>query len=154
MMKINAFLAIILSAVLITTSGCITTGKPGSGFDSDKAAKAAIVLKSTARSAVYYAHSKDTNALTYVNLAIAVVDKFLTQDDLSPTALTDAMREIPVRELKSVEAQLAINTIEMTYEIFWGDYLRSHLSGNEPLMIALSGLRDGLILGQQDIAGH
>jgi hypothetical protein len=141
-------LGMALIAAIITT-GCATTA-PG---NLDKATKTAIVLKSTARSAIFYANSKDpVNTKVAVDLAIATMNTFLQRDDLSPTALEVAFRNIPIRELRSVEAQLAINTLQMTYEVFWADQIRQNISSNAVAVTVLTGLRDGLVLGKADIS--
>lgn len=143
-----------LAAIIISTCifiGCASTPGGTGGFDLDKAQKTSIILKSTARSAVFYAASQDSNAPKYLNLAIESVNKFLIGTNLSPDSLQTALRGIPIKELRSVEAQIAINAIDLTYELFWSDWVKQKIASNEPLLIVLTGLRDGLVLAQEDL---
>lgn len=143
-------LAFVVLPVVTLTTGCKTTdGQPV--YTVDKAQKVAAVLKSTARSGVVIAWTKDKNSTPYFKASALALAKFVTGSDLSPTALQLALQETSIRELKTVEAQLAMNTAIGLYEVFWGDMVRERVTGNEPLKVTLQGLVDGILLGVQDV---
>ena len=143
-------LALVFVPAVILTTGCKTTsGQPV--YTVDKAQRVAAVLRATARSGVVIAWTKDTNSTPYFKASALVLARFMTGSDLSPTALQLALQDTSVRELKTVEAQLAMNAVLGIYDIFWGDMLREKISGNEPLKITLQGLIDGVLLGVQDV---
>jgi len=144
-------LAVLVSAnVLITGCATTTTGTPV--YTVEKAQKTAAILKATAASGVVLAYTKDKNSTPYFRAAALVLARFVTGSDLSPTALQLALQDTSVRELKTVEAALAINTALGLYEVFWGDMVREKVSGNEPLKITIQGLIDGVLQGVQDVS--
>ena len=142
-------LALILPAVTLTTGCKTTSGQPV--YTVEKAQKTAAIIKATAASGVVFAYTKDKNSTPYFKAAALALAKFITGSDLSPTALQLALQETSVRELKTVEAAIAMNAALGLYEVFWGDMVREKIAGNEPLKITVQGLIDGLLQGVQDV---
>lgn len=156
MKKILVSAALVLALIApvslsLFMTGCATTTSGTPVYTVEKAQKTAAIIKATAASGVVLAYTKDKNSTPYFQAAALVLARFITGSDLSPTALQLALQETSVRELKTVEAALAINTALGLYEVFWGDMVREKVSGNEPLKITVQGLIDGVLQGVQDV---
>lgn len=148
---------LVLSGILSLGALGVGTGALLSGCQSapevtvEKAEKIAALLKGTAASGVVLAYTKDPNSTPYFKAAGAALALFVTGSDLSPAALQQALQETSVRELKTPEAALVMNTILGVYEVFWGDALRAQVAANPQLKIALQGLVDGLMQGVREV---
>lgn len=140
------FVSLLLMATLV---GCATSGS--SGYTVERATKVAAVIKSAARSGTVLAYTKDKNSLPYLRAVALAISRFATGADLSPTALQLALAETSIKELKTVEAQVALNTVLSVYEVFWGDLARERATVHEPLKITLAGLESGIIAGIADV---
>ncbi len=143
-------LALVVPAVILTPGCKSTDGQPV--YTVEKAQKTAAIIKATAASGVVLAYTKDKNSTPYFKAAALALAKFITGSNLSPTALQLALQETSVRELKTVEAALAMNAALGLYDVFWGDIVRDKVAGNEPLKLTIQGLIDGLLQGVQDVA--
>ena len=141
-------LRFILLAVVVGVVGCSTVG---SLTPQQRADRARVVLQATSEAAVLFAYSKDTNALRYVDLTIAVLDKVLVSTNLAPSSVSTQLATVGVKELKSTEAQLALTTLEMTYDLFWSDLVRQNVDAAVYAKEVLGGLRVGLWNGRQKL---
>jgi len=148
-----AILAFVGGAIsLVPLAGCSTTANGESTYTVAKATQVATAVKGAARSGVVLAWSKDYNSLAYFKAAALVMAKFVTGSDLSPTALQAALQATSVNELKTLEAQLAMNTVFGLYELYWADTVRAKVASNAPLRITIQGFIDGVLLGVADVS--
>ena len=150
MKRLLIILAVILP-VLVIAPGCATTSNSTPVYTVDKARKVASVLTATARSGVVIAYTKDPHSTAYMKAVATALATFVTGSDMSPGALQAALSQTSVKELKTVEGQLALNAAIGIYEVFWGDMVRDNIAANEPAKITIQGLIDGLLLGVQDV---
>lgn len=151
-MKKLFLLLIVTLPVLVIAPGCATTSTPTTPvYTVEKAHKVAAVLTSTARSGVVIAYTKDPNSTAYMKAVATGLATFVTSSDMSPGALQVALSATSIKELKTIEGQLALNTAIGIYEVFWGDMVRDNVSANVPAKVTIQGLIDGLLLGVQDV---
>jgi len=136
--KILFVLAGLISLGFLT--GCATTN--GTGVDQQTLNDSAIILRNAARNASALAISKKDDNKKYVQLAVATLDTFLVGNDYTPGALTKALEPL-IKEVKTVEVNLAINTVIDLYEVFYGRYVKSKVAANENALLFLKALRDG-----------
>lgn len=136
-------------AVAVTSSltGCATTGGTPGVIDTNKLAKGAILLKTTVSSSIIVATEKDTNAVTYIKMVGGLLDAIIGGTDFTPQKLEKALSELNIKELKKPEARIAINTVLGLYEIYYGDYVRGRLEGNQTALVLLRAIRDGINQG-------
>jgi hypothetical protein len=78
----------------------------------------------------------------YVRLAVQALDQFLTGDEYTPGALTDALEPV-VGQVKDLKVKLAINTATDLYEIFYGRYVRGQFKTKATAFKLVRALRDG-----------
>lgn len=150
-------LSLLLALAATSFTGCATIGTgtgPGAVDPAERAARGAALAKATVRSLTLYAAQKDTNAVQYLNTALAAIDTFLLTPatDYSPDALYQALAKLDAPELRSAEAQIAINTVLGLYEIYYADRLRASIDQNLYLRLFIVAVRDGLQTGLQDVA--
>ena len=135
-------------SVITLTPGCAWFQKTPTGqVDPMALDKAAAVLKATIADGVILACSKDKNAASYFTLAKAVLDTLIGGKNYTPVAFSAALQDIPVKELKGVEAKIAINTAIGLYEAFYADYVSGKISDNAAALQLLTAARDGIVNG-------
>ena len=142
-------IAISVAATSSLMTGCSTTGgstTPGT-IDTNKLQKGAILLKSTVSSSVIVATDKDTNAVVYIKMVGGLLDAIIGGTDYTPAKIEKAISELNIKELKKPEARIAINTVLSLYEIYYGDYVRGRLEGNQTALVLLGAIRDGINQG-------
>lgn len=145
----------LVGAIMMGSSGCTTTREtvitnPDGTFttnvvntvDPQTIADAAIILRSTSRSAAVLAMNDSADAKKYINLAVVTLDTFITGNDYTPGALTEALTPI-LKEVKDPKIGLAVNTAVDIYQIFWGRYVKGKIAANQTAVLFLTALRDG-----------
>lgn len=135
-----------LAALCLSLTACGTL-KPGAPIDPKAIEKSAVVFRTAVGDSVILAKDRNAGSAAYFALGKTILDSFITGSDFSPATLRKALQAIPVKELQSAEARIAINTIAGLYEIYWGDYVRGQVAGNAIAVKLLTAARDGLVDG-------
>lgn len=143
-------LAVFLFATLMNT-GCTTTSSGTSVLDASKVAQLAPALQATVAGAVVYAYTKDTNAVSYIALIQTALNEFILSDDLSASKLQAKLYGLPVKELKTPEAQLIITPIIAAYKAFGEQYVKAGLAGQDGWKALVKALVDGVTDGMAGI---
>ena len=133
---------------LISTTGCSTTSTGQTVLDTNAVAKLAPALQIAVAGAVIYGYTRDHNSVKYIDVLKTALQEFLLSGDLNPSALTAKIYALPVKELKSPEAQLIITPILAAYKAFGEQYVLAGINQQEgwkTLIRALvTGIDDGL----------
>jgi hypothetical protein len=148
--KILSIVVVAFMAIAVTslTPGCFLLPKTPTGqVDPVAVDKAASVIKAVVADGVILACSKDKNAASYFNLAKAVLDTLIGGQDYTPATLSAALQGVPVKELKGVEARIAINTVTGLYGAFYADYVTGKVAGNAAALQLITAARDGIANG-------
>ena len=145
-------LAAILGAASFTFIGCTTTGTGTTVLDPAAATKIAPVLRVTVAGAVVYAYSKDTNYVTYIAVVQVALQQFVLSTNMSPAALQAVIYALPVKELKTPEAQLIIAPLLSAYAAFGQQYVQAGLSAQAGWKLLAQALVDGVADGLQGVA--
>jgi hypothetical protein len=144
-LSILVTVAIALALGSLTGCGSLSNGPSGqTSVDTNLIDKTAVVLRTTTTDLAIIAIEKDKNAASYFRLAASVIDKLLDGGDLSPVTLRKAISGIPVKELQSATARVAITTVLGSYEIYWGDYVRGKIGANYAAATLLKAVKDGI----------
>lgn len=155
-MKKNRYTSAILTAVLlaltVTFTGCTTTSTGQKVIDPLKAEKIAPALRTAVAGAVVYAYTKDKNSIKYIDVVKTALQEFILSDDLSPSKLQAKIYSLPVKELKSPEAQLIITPLLAAYKAFGEDYVKAGLALQEGWKLLTKALTDGIDDGLQGVA--
>lgn len=138
----------LLTLILCLTlcAGCSTT-RP---VNQVRVEQGAAVFKGTVRSLVFYAIQKDKNSKAYFQAAQAAISIVVDVGNYSPGSLQQALNQTSVKELKSVEAQIAMNALLSVYEVYYAGRLESKIAENPYLLAFLTAARDGMALGISD----
>lgn len=102
--------------------------------------------------AVVYAYSKDKNSVKYIAVVKTALQEFLISTNLSPSALQAKIYALPVKELKTAEAQLIITPILAAYKAYGEQYVQAGISENEGLKVLVTALVNGVDSGLQGVA--
>jgi hypothetical protein len=137
--------------VMVLLPGCKTTETGGKTIDKDIALKAAPVIAAAVSGAVIYAYSRDTNSVAYIGLARVTLEQFLEADDLSAGALQAALYGLPIKELRTPEAQLIITPVLAAYKAFAEQIVREGYRKDEGLRTLVRALIDGLDVGLRGV---
>ncbi len=107
-------------------------------------AKTAILLKNTTSSSLVLVIAKNgENARSYVDAVKSTIDQLLLTNAPTPVNLQKALYKLPIKELKKPEAVLALNVLLTAYELYYGDYVKGRIGGNETASQLLTAIRDG-----------
>lgn len=154
-----ALAAAILIPAVMFTSGCTTTGTGQKILDTNQVAKIAPALETAVAGAVIYAYSRDSNSVKYLDVVQSALQEFMLSSDLSPSALQAKIYALPVKELKTPEAQLIITPILAAYKAFGQQYVQAGLgtpAAQGWLMLVqaiVNGINDGMAGVKQIQAG-
>lgn len=130
------------SEQVITNPDGTTTTNIVNQVDPQTLANAAIILRSTARSAAVLGIQESPDAKKYIQLAVVTLDQFIVGTDYTPGALLEALQPV-LKEVREPLVALAINTSLDLYEVFWGRYVKNKIRANENAHLFLTSLRDG-----------
>jgi len=149
-MKKKIFLIVAAVLGLVLAPGCSTLN-PETGereFDPVRTEKVTSVLKNAIADAVLFAAQKDANALPYLEASALVVCSLSSEEGtLDSIALRSALDAASVNELKTVEAQMAINAVVGLYEAALADKFRADVDANAYANAIVDCLCEGLTLG-------
>jgi len=145
--KLTTLISVLGIGVLLLTTGCVTTNQGGTTppvITPEKIDKSAVLLKGTVRAALIVVIDKNgTNATPYIALARDTISVFIGGADYSPDALLKSMEALPAKALQKAEVKLAISAVVSAYEVYYGDYVRGQVNGNEVARKLLTAIRDG-----------
>jgi hypothetical protein len=116
-----------VAKVLETTSGVL------GGIQSQypvKTEKVAEVLETTISSGVLVGIQKQPMVAGYFRAVGSAACSFSAGTDLSPEALNAALQATTIREFKTVEAQLMVNSMVMAYSLAYADRARADVDAN------------------------
>lgn len=151
-MKKNLNLVCALMLALVVGAGCVTGPSGGRVIDAEKISKLAPALQATVSGAVIYAYTKDTNSVVYLSLIRTAIQEFALSSDLSALKLREKINALPVKELKTPEAQLVITPIISAYKAYGEQYVQAGIAENEGLKILLRSISEGIADGEAGIA--
>lgn len=135
-----------LALAVVLGTGCATTnnGTKPPPLTPEKLEKASVLLKGTVRSALILVIDKNgTNAVPYIALSRDALTLFIGSDNYSPDALLKSLSALPSKALQKAEVKLAISTVVSAYELYYGDYVRGQVNGDEVALKLLKAIRDG-----------
>lgn len=135
-------LALALSGLLLT--GCATT--PGGG-SSPNIPQISAVVKVAARYGVFYAVRQEPKSREYFTLAETALGALLNSGTFDPVALEATLKNIPVNELNSAEALLAVQSALEIYKSTYAEVVSKKLDEVQYLRPILQSLLDGITLG-------
>lgn len=104
----------------------------------------APILAGSVAGAIVYAYSRDPDMGVDLLAIRTAIYEFTLSPDLSPGALQAMLIGLPIKELKTPEAQLLIAPILATYKAYGEEYVRQGLDRNAGLKILLQSMLDGL----------
>lgn len=140
-----------LAALCSILSGCATSGGFSNATPEQKASLLAPALSASVAGAVVYAHSKDPDAARYLMLIGEVLNQFALEKELAPAKLQAALSRLPVKELKTVEAQLIMAPILAAYGAFYDQRVKEGIDANPSLRILIRALAEGLRAGEEAV---
>lgn len=171
MKKQNSKLSILLSVSLLygtilmlgnlvigckTTSNVTTDGTGGvvtnSTVSVDYQNIANSILKPGAQLGTYFAIRKDPNAKPYFQAVSVALSLFLVGNDYDPATLTSILNNISVKELRTPEAQVAIEAALGIYRTAFGDIVAQKLALNANVSVLLKAFKDGIDAGLASFA--
>lgn len=145
--KLTVLLSVLGLSVLLLSTGCMTTQNGGVTPlppTAQQVEKSATLLKGTVRAALILVIDKNgTNATPYIALARDTLSVFIGGPDFTPDALLKSLSALPSTALQKPEVKLAISTVVTAYEVYYGDYVRGQVTGNEIAVKLLTAVRDG-----------
>ena len=145
--KFTALLSVLGLGVLVLSTGCMTTQNGGVTPlppTAQQVEKSATLLKGTVRAALILVIDKNgTNATPYITLSRDTLSVFIGGPDYTPDALLNSLSALPAKALQKPEVKLAISTVVTAYEVYYGDYVRGQVNGNDIAVKLLTAVRDG-----------
>ena len=147
-------LSTLVMAVLFTGcfSGCTTTETGRRVVDPVVADKVAPVLTGSVAGAVVYAYTRDKNSEKYLGALKTALQEFLVSDDLSASALQARLYNLPIKELKTPEAQLIIAPLLGAYRAIADQIVKDKTKTDPGLQRLVTALIAGLDEGLNAIA--
>lgn len=119
----------IAGATLI--AGCDTLDSTGHRvLDPVRTEKVAKVLETTITSGVLVGIQKQPRVAGYFQAVGSAACSFSDGTDLSPAALNAALQATTIREFKTIEAQLMVNSMVMAYTLAYADRARADVEAN------------------------
>lgn len=133
-----------LIAALSISTGCMTTPTGERRINPATAQSLAPILTSSVAGAVVYAYTRDRNAEKYLAVLRTGLQEFMVSDDLSAGALQARLYSLPIKELKTPEAQLIIAPLLGAYRTFADQKLKEGIKKDEGLVRLVNALIAGL----------
>lgn len=145
--KLTALISVLGLGVLLLSTGCVTNNNGGTkppAITPEKLEKSAVLLKGATRAALIVVIDKNgTNATPYIALSRDTLSVFVGGDNYTPDALLRSLEALPAKALQKAEVKLAISTVVSAYEVYYGDYVRGQVNGNEVAKKLITAIRDG-----------
>lgn len=146
---------ILLAAVLccgFLATGCATSESGKRVVSLQKAQDIAPALAASVSGAVLYGASKDPNAVRYAGAVKEALRQFILSDDMAPAKLQAAITALPIKELKTPEAQMLMTPIFLSYKVFADQRVKAGLTDNEGLKVLVQAVIDGIQAAQEALA--
>ena len=137
-------LSALTAVVLGLAIGCTTTSSGKKALDPVKIAQLAPALQASVAGTVVYAYTKDTNSIKYIEVVQTALNEFILADDLSPSKLQAKIYGLPVKELKTPEAQLIITPLLAAYKAYGEQYVKQGLAEQEGWKMLVKALVNGI----------
>jgi hypothetical protein len=137
----------LLAVALFGFNGCTTTPTGHQALDPQKVAQLVPALQTTMAGTVVYAYSKDKNSVKYIDVVKTALQEFILSSDLSPSALQAKIYGLPIKELKTPEAQLIITPMLAAYKAFGEQYVKATLTEQAGWKLLVQALVDGVNAG-------
>jgi hypothetical protein len=138
-----AVLIIALAGLTTSTTGCKTItnliGTNTTQIQSD--------VMSAATQATTYALNQDAKSRIYFVAATDVLGSFVNSTNSNPASIAAALAALPISQLQSPEAQLAITAILGVYDITYASYVQNAVDQNGMANAVLNGLVQGINAG-------
>jgi hypothetical protein len=155
-MKKNRLFALALTAILaigspVVFTGCTTTSSGKKVLDPAAAEKLAPILRTSVAGAVVYGYTKDKNSVTWISVVQTALQEFVLSTNMSPSALQAKIYALPVKELKTPEAQLIITPLLSAYAAFGQQYVQAGLEEQVGWKMLAQALVDGVSDGLKGI---
>lgn len=129
------FLFVLIAGLLV---GCQTGPSTPEG-----AARATILLRTTAANAVGLAVIKDAEGSTPVfQASLIFLDQLLSENVFDPEKLNG----FPIEGL-GPEARLGVNSLLALYELYFSQHVTGRIEGNENARRFVTAIRDGIRIG-------
>jgi len=148
---VSAFVVMMVVAVHVTFTGCTTAPSGTKILDPAAASNLAPILRTTTAGAVVYAYTKDKNSTLYISVIQTAIQEFVLSTNMSPSALRAKIYGLPVKELKTPEAQLIITPLLSAYAAFGQQYVQAGLAEQAGWKLLAQALVDGVADGLQGI---
>lgn len=147
--------AMLLACALALGSGCSTTSSGQKVLDQQKAAQFAPVLAAAASDAVIYAYQKNPGSAAYIGAIREAVNQFALSSDFSPEALEAALRSLPIKELKTPEAQMILTPVLAAYKVYADEIVKqavsAKLDANPGLKALINAILTGIDTGEKSV---
>jgi len=133
------FVSVICAASLLFATGCKT-------ITSSQLNQAQAILNATVPIAVEYAILKDAKSLPYLVAAADLIDVAASTGNVFPATIVVDLRALGVKELKSLEAELAIMGGIGIYEVFFAQTVTGDANTTILLRTLATDIRRGFPL--------
>lgn len=124
---------------LPVVTGCSSTRAP----DPVRVEQVKGVMQQSVASAALLGIQKDKKAAPYLSAAAIITCDLASRKQLSPAELSLELSKSDIDALKTVEGQLALNTVISVYSVYFAERLRSDVSEK----VYVSALLDTLCVG-------
>lgn len=132
--------SILILTVIALAPGCALFNKQATVVD--KAAQVQSLCYAAASVGTEIAMQEKPDLKTQFDLAYTQLDVFVTNKTITGQLLRDVLSNLPVKELKSPDARIAIEAATTLYDATVGTQLNIE---NQPYVVAAAtGIRDGL----------
>ena len=150
--KIIAVLSsVALVAILIGTSisntGCDTISKYISNISTNtqQLAQIGVNVKSVSQTGTILALQKDPYSRVFFVTANATLSQLLaTTNTIDPSVLANALEQLPVSQLQTPEAQIALTTIIGVYDIYYQQAVSTTIASNTIAITLITNLQTGI----------
>lgn len=136
-------LALISGTIAVSGSGCRTV----SNTNQVDISTIAAAIKGVAHSATLYAVRKDPKSASYLRAVANGLGTFASQTNHDPASLQAFLDGLPIKQLQTPEAQLAVSIITTAYEVYWIRYPAPVDLRNKEFVKYLEALAAGINLG-------
>lgn len=136
-----------MAVALLLPTGCTTTSSGKKVLDPAKIAQLAPALETTVAGAVIYAYSKNKESVLYIDVVKTALQEFLLSTNLAPSALQAKIYALPVKQLKTAEAQLIITPILAAYKAFGEQYVQAGMNEQTGWKLLIQSMVNGINAG-------
>lgn len=152
MKKLFALLLVPVIAIgILCNTGCKTTSTVGPDGSTntvtsvDPALVAPLLQTATFVGLDVLVKKDPTNAVPYIQLAVAALDTVIGGTNYSPAALTAAINALPPSALNSASVQIVVTAITQTYATYYAFYVQDQVNSSATALIFLKAVRNGAV---------